>query len=128
MIALSCTVLAAPLIAAAAAVSHPMRALSPLLARFQPQGSGVHARQLLVPPECFPICDPIATTIEECLDAECACTSGNMNALFSCVECTVAVWQTNESIASGQATLDNFAKECAASGIPLAMPTVTAST
>ncbi|KAI0288567.1 hypothetical protein BC826DRAFT_679958 [Russula brevipes] len=125
---LSYTVVAAPLIAAAVPVSYPMRVLSPLPARFQPQWSGVHDRQLLVPPECFPVCDPITTTIEECLDAECACTSGNMNALFSCVECTVAVWQTNEGIASGQATLDNFAGKCAAEGIPLAVPTVTAST
>jgi hypothetical protein len=63
MIALSRAMLAAPLMAVAVAASSPVGSFSALLAPFQPQGSGLHARQVLVPSECFSICDPVITSV-----------------------------------------------------------------
>ena len=64
MIALSCAImLAASIMAVAVAASSPPASFAAVLAPFQPQGSGLHPRQVMVPSECFPTCDPIITTI-----------------------------------------------------------------
>jgi hypothetical protein len=65
MIALSCAMLAAPLMVVAGAVSSPAGSFAALLAPFQRQGSsGLHARQILVPEECFSTCNPVISTVD----------------------------------------------------------------
>ena len=66
MLVLTSVVLATPLVAAAsAAVSPPMGVLAALLAPFQPQEekSGLHPRQVIVPPECFQVCNAFLDAI-----------------------------------------------------------------
>jgi hypothetical protein len=82
MIAISCAILAAPLMAAALAVSPPVGVFGALLIpSFYPKGSRLHARQessnFFVPEECFPICDPtlarvnVSTFLARVLFANC---------------------------------------------------------
>ncbi|KAI0288563.1 hypothetical protein BC826DRAFT_1107613 [Russula brevipes] len=65
MIALFCVALAAPLLAAAVALSPPMGARAALLADIQPRGSVLHARQMLYPESCFSLCDPILAVLND---------------------------------------------------------------
>ena len=63
-IALSCTMLAGPLMAVVIAVSSAMGGLAALLAPPQQRGSGLHARQeFLEPEQCFSICNPTLTAV-----------------------------------------------------------------
>src|SRR5216683_3955664 len=62
--ALSCAMLAGPLMAVAIAVSSAMGGLAALLAPPQQRGSGLHARQeFLEPEQCFSICNPTLTAV-----------------------------------------------------------------
>ena len=64
MIAISCAILAVPLVAVAVAASSPVADLAALLAHFQSQGSGLHARQnFQYPAACSPLCGGIWATL-----------------------------------------------------------------
>jgi hypothetical protein len=65
MLVLTSIVLATPLVAvASAAVSPPIGVLAALLAPFQPpEKSGLHPRQVIVPPECFQECSAFLDAI-----------------------------------------------------------------
>ncbi|KAF7977956.1 hypothetical protein HWV62_2047 [Athelia sp. TMB] len=70
------------------------------------------------PPQCEPGCTSILATISSCDAVACLCTSANIAAYQSCINCLVASTNATQAIvAAGLTAIDEINSECAGKGV-----------